>query len=91
MTELLTQIDSLDETITRFDEEVVHYCVPFESAVELLDTIPGVARRSAESIVAEIGTDMTRFPSSAAVIFGGIFPQNNTPSCRLGWSCSWQS
>jgi len=55
----------LDETLARFDAEVVKYCAPFESAVELLDTIPGVARRSAESIVGEIVTDMSRFPTAA--------------------------
>ncbi len=36
---------------------------PFEGAVELLCTIPGVQRHTAENIIAEIGTDMTRFPS----------------------------
>jgi len=37
---------------------------PFESAVELLCTIPGVQRRTAEVIVAEIGVDMSVFPSA---------------------------
>ena len=36
---------------------------PFAAAVELLCTIPGVQRRTAESVLAEIGTDMSRFPS----------------------------
>jgi transposase len=62
LTELLCQIDSLDETIARFDQEIETYCRPFEEAVVLLDTIPGVARATAEAIVAEIGTDMSRFP-----------------------------
>lgn len=56
LTELLCQIDSLDETITRFDEQIRQASVPFEEAVTLLDTIPGVARQAAEVIVAEIGT-----------------------------------
>lgn len=55
LTQLLTQIDSLDETIAQFDAEIIRYCVPFEQAVQLLDTIPGVAQRTAEIIVAEIG------------------------------------
>src|SRR5512145_3179619 len=64
LTELLCQIDSLDETIGRFDEQIIEYCRPFEEAVALLDTIPGIARQTAEIIVAEIGTDMSRFPSA---------------------------
>ncbi len=63
LTELLWQIDSFDETIERFDEQIKEYCRPFEEAVELLDTIPGIARQTAEIIVAEIGTDMNRFPN----------------------------
>jgi len=65
LTELLSQIDGLDETIGRFDEQIVAYCRPFEEAVTLLDTIPGVARETAEIIIAEIGTDMSRFGRSS--------------------------
>ena len=62
--ELLCQIASLEEAIARFDDEIEDYCRPFEEAVALLDTIPGVNRATAEVIVAEIGTDMSRFPSA---------------------------
>ena len=62
--ELLCQIDNLDETIMRFDEEIIQYSLPFEKAVELPDTIPGIARRNAEVIVSEIGIDMSRFPTA---------------------------
>lgn len=65
MAELLCQLDSLDETIARFDEEIQRYCDPFEPIVELLDTIPGVGRTTAEMIVSEIGVDMSRFPSAS--------------------------
>lgn len=44
----------------------------------LLDTIPGVARETAEIIVAEIGTDMSRFPSAAHLAaWAGVAPGNN--------------
>ena len=46
LTEYLSQIDSLDEAIERFNQEIEEYCRPFEDAVVLLDTIPGVARRT---------------------------------------------
>jgi len=78
LTELLCQIDSLDETIGRFDEQIVAYCRPFEEAVTLLDTIPGVARETAEIIIAEIGTDMSRFPSADHLAaWAGVAPGNN--------------
>jgi transposase len=78
LTELLCQVDSLDETIVRFDEQIKEYCRPFEEAVELLDTIPGIARETAEIIVAEIGTDMSRFPSANHLAsWAGVAPGNN--------------
>jgi transposase len=78
LTELLCQIDSLDETMARFNTEIEAYCRPFEEAVSLLDTIPGVARATAEAIVAEIGTDMTRFPSADHLsAWAGVAPGNH--------------
>jgi len=47
-------------------------------AIELLDSIPGVNRRSAEVLVAEIGTDMTRFPSPKHLAaWAGVAPGND--------------
>ena len=78
LSELLFQVDSLDETIARFDAEIEKYCCPFEEAVELLDTIPGVARRSAEVIISEIGSDMSRFPTANHLAaWAGVAPGNN--------------
>jgi transposase len=78
LTELLSQIDSLEETIARFNQEIEEYCRPFEEAVALLDTIPGVARETAENIVAEIGTDMNRFPTANHLAsWAGVAPGNN--------------
>ena len=78
LAELLCQIDSLEETIARFDQLIEKYCAPFEEAVALLDTIPGVGRETAEIIVAEIGTDMSRFPTAAHLAaWAGVAPGNN--------------
>jgi transposase len=78
LTELLCQIDSLDETIAHFDREIEDYCRPFEEAVQLLDTIPGVGRQAAEIIVSEIGVDMSRFPSADHLAaWAGVAPENN--------------
>ena len=48
--------------MARFDAQIQAICGPFEEAVSRPDTIPGVARRTAEMIVAEIGTAMMTFP-----------------------------
>ncbi len=87
LTELLCQIDSLDDTITRFDEQIQQVSAPFEEAVTLLDTIPGIARRAAEMIVAEIGSDtpalaggarVSRFPSADDLAaWAGVAPGNH--------------
>lgn len=83
LTELLCQIDSLDETIARFDEQIEAVRAPFEEAVTLLDTIPGVAHRTAEIIVAEIGADMSRFPSADELAaWAGVAPGNHESAGR---------
>jgi transposase len=83
LTELLCQIDSLDDTLARFDRQIIESCQPFEELVALLDTIPGVARQTAEVIVAEIGTDMSRFPTAAHLAaWAGVAPGNNESAGR---------
>lgn len=78
LSELLCQIDAVEETIARFDAQIEAQCRPFEAAVERLDTIPGIARRAAEVIVAEIGIDMSRFPSAAHLAsWAGLVPGNH--------------
>jgi len=78
LTELLCQIDSLDETIAHFDEQIRIACAPFEKAVELLDTIPGLSRQSAETIVSEMGSDMSRFQDADHLAaWAGVAPGNN--------------
>lgn len=76
--ELLNQIEGLDATIAKFDEQILEYCRPFEAAAKQLDTIPGVARETAEIIVSEIGIDMSRFPTADHLAsWAGVAPGNN--------------
>jgi transposase len=86
LAELLTQIDTLDETITRFDLQIQAACAATAEeavVVALLDTIPGVAATTAQILVAEIGTDMQRFPSAAALAsWAGLAPGNNESTGR---------
>jgi len=60
----LAHIDYLDEAIERVSTEVAERLAPFDTTIDRLDVIPGVGRRTAEILLAEIGTDMTRFPSA---------------------------
>jgi transposase len=60
----LAHIDYLDEVLARVSAEIAERLRPFEPALERLDTIPGVGRRTAENLLAEIGPDMSRFPSA---------------------------
>jgi transposase len=86
LTELLAQIDSLEETIARFDVQIQDACRSQDDAaqvVALLDTIPGIAEGTAQLLVAEIGTDMSRFPSAAALAaWAGLAPGNNESAGR---------
>lgn len=76
--QILAHIDFLDASIAELSEEVVAEMAPFEAAVSLLVTIPGVARRTAEVIVAETGADMTRFPTAGHLAaWAGVAPANN--------------
>jgi transposase len=57
--------------------EIAERMRPFAEALERLDTIPGIGQRMAEILVAEIGTDMSRFPSAAHLAsWAGMCPGN---------------
>lgn len=74
----LEHIDFLDQQIALLDQEIEERMRPFEEALALLDTVPGVGRRAAEQILAEIGTSMERFPSAAHLAsWAGMCPGNN--------------
>lgn len=76
--QILAHIDFLDETIESLSSAIDEAIAPFADKVELLDTIPGVDKRSAESLLAEIGADMTVFPTSAHLAsWAGVCPGNN--------------
>lgn len=74
--EILAKLDYQEEAIGRLSVEVDRLIAPFAAEVALLDTIPGVNRRIAECLVAEIGVDMARFSTS------GRLPPG--PGCARG-------
>jgi len=72
---ILAHIDFLDEQIERLSDAIEQAIAPFAQAVELLCTIPGVKQRTAETIIAEIGTDMTVFPTAGHLVsWAGLCP-----------------
>ena len=74
----LQQIDALDGAIDQIDREVDAQVEPFRTAIQLLTTIPGVSGLSAGVILAEIGRDMSRFPTAAHLIsWAGLCPKND--------------
>lgn len=75
----LRHIDFLNEEIEKLDQEVKERTLPFEEILELLDTVPGVGRRTAEQIVAETGIELERQFGSAARLssWAGLSPGNN--------------
>jgi transposase len=75
---ILAHLDFLDEQIDRLSDAIGEQLGPFATAVELLCTIPGVQRRTAEVIIAETGGDMSVFPSARHLAsWGGQCPGND--------------
>ena len=75
---ILSHLDFLDEQIERLSVAIEEELRPFEPALELLCSIPGVQRRTAEVIVAEIGIDMSRFPTAGHLAsWAGQCPGND--------------
>lgn len=84
--QLESGIDRLDERIDAlFASTTSPAGVPFERARDHLDSITGVGKRAAECIIAEIGTDMTRFPTAAHLAsWAGMAPGNNITGGKRG-------
>ena len=77
LAQIIDHIDDLNRRIGELDKLVQEYMTEYEAAIEAIDEIPGIARRSAEVILAEIGLDMGRFPSAAHLCsWAGVCPGN---------------
>ena len=75
---LLADIDYVEEASRELSRRIEELLAPFAATVERLITIPGVQRRTAEVVVAEIGADMSRFPSAAHLSsWAGMCPGNH--------------
>ncbi|MGH9094863.1 MAG: IS110 family transposase [Acidimicrobiales bacterium] len=75
---MLARIDQADATIDELTKRIEELLDPHEAAVTLLVGIPGVSNRTAQVILAEIGTDMSRFPTPEHLAsWAGMCPGNN--------------
>jgi transposase len=78
VSQLLAHVDYLDEAITTVSAEVDGRLIPFAAPLTQLDTVHGIARRTAEVILAEVGVDMSRFPSDRHLAsWAGMCPGNH--------------
>jgi len=91
----LRQVDALDAALAEIDAEVDRDLDPFRDAVRLLRSIPGVSDLTAQVIVSEIGTNMSRFPTAGHLIsWAGLCPCNDESagkrrSTRLRKGAPW--
>jgi transposase len=72
----LGQIEALETGIEKLERHMEEAMVPFQSAVSLLTTMPGLSDTAARVLIAEIGDDMSRFPSPGHLIsWAGLCPR----------------
>jgi transposase len=72
----LKTIEQLEETITAFDGRIEAALEPFRDAIERLKEVPGLSETSVQILLAEIGTDMSRFPTAGHLLsWAGLIPR----------------
>ena len=77
LTRQLSHLEFLSQEIDDLDREVARRVDPFEATIQAVDTIPGIGRRTAEIIVAEVGTNMEQFPTPGHLAsWAGVCPGN---------------
>lgn len=78
LAELMDQLEDLERRIERFSHRIEEISGPFAQAIEAVTELPGFDQRSAQNVVAEIGTDMSRFPTDDHLAsWAGICPGSN--------------
>lgn len=81
----LAMVDHLQAAVDEFDAEIAHALEPFRRQLDLLTTVPGISTTAAEVLLAEIGVDMTRFPTAQHLVsWAGLCPSMNQSAGRRG-------
>lgn len=76
--EYMSEWNTLGERITRIEKEIQRRIVPFERAITLWQSIPGIEWVTACNLVAEIGVNMDQFPSAQHLAsWAGLCPGNH--------------
>lgn len=76
--EVIEHIDEISKRIINMDKLIDEYMIEYEKNKKKIEKIPGIGKRSSEIILAEIGQDMSRFPTAAHISsWTGICPGNN--------------
>ena len=65
---MLGRVDAISADIAALDAQIAAHAAPYAEAVARLDEIPGISHAAAHVILAEIGTDMTRFPTAGHLV-----------------------
>jgi transposase len=68
LAKMLARVDGLDADLAELDAKLAELIGPFAQAVDRLDEIPGVGQTAAHLLIAEIGVDMTRFPTAGHLV-----------------------
>ena len=68
LAKMLGRVDALDADLAELDAKLQELIAPLAHAVERLDEIPGVGQTAAHLLIAEIGADMTRFPTAGHLV-----------------------
>jgi transposase len=68
LAKMLARVDGLDADLAELDAKLQELIGPFAEAVERLDEIPGVGQLAAHLLIAELGVDMTRFPTAGHLV-----------------------
>jgi transposase len=75
---LLDEVEMVEQLVARLEERIGEVLGPFAEAVRRWATIPGVDARTAQAVAAEIGTDMSRFPTEGHLsAWAGMCPGND--------------
>ena len=81
--QILAHIDFLDHQLAELDEQITTLVADYEPIIERLETIPGLARKCAIGMIAEIGVDMSVFATPAHLAsWAGICPGNNASEVK---------
>jgi transposase len=76
--QILAHLDYLEEALQTLTDRIGDLLAPFAVVIEHLDTIPGISRQTAEEVVAEVGLDMSRFPTARHLSsWAGLCPGQN--------------